>query len=145
MGSLDRGHERARLITAIAHRTAPYSQLAAERGVTRQAISAFARRWALAIADARAAADDDAAHLWISQRTARLAEYQQTVEDIDAALRFGLIDDEYVSTPDDRAALLRIRLQALRQAAEETGQLRDTAPVQAVEIRLNGVDLSQLT
>lgn len=140
--TLDRGHERARLITAIANRTASYNTLAKERGVTRQAISAFAKRWALAIADARAAADDDAAHLWISQRTSRLAEYQQMIEDIDQALR---VDDEYAESPDDRAALLRIRLQALRQAAEETGQLRDTAPVQTVEIRLNGVDLSQLT
>lgn len=140
MGGLDRGHERARLITAIATRSASYNQLARDRNVSRQAISAFAKRWALAISDARAAADDDAAHLWITRRTARLAEYQQTIEDIDQTL-----NSDTEGQPDDRAALLRIRLQALRQAAEETGQLRDTAPVQTVEIRLNGVDLSQLT
>jgi hypothetical protein len=134
--NLDRGRARARLIHDIATRRTTYTQLARERGVTRNAISMFAARHALAIADARLNADDDAAHLWITHRTARLAELQQTIEDIDARLTMD---------PADRAPLLRLRLQALRQAAEETGQLRDTGQVHTVEIRLNGVDLDQLT
>jgi predicted transcriptional regulator len=133
---LDRGHLRARLIREIAGRTESYAQIAHRWGVTRSAVSQFAARHALAIADARADLDDSTAHLWVTHREARLAEIQQTIEDLDARL---------ARDPADRAPLLRLRLQAIRQAAEETGQLRDTAPVHTVEIRLNGVDLDQLT
>jgi transposase-like protein len=133
---LDRGHLRARLIREIAGRTESYAQIACRHGVTRSAISQFAARHQLAILDARQALDDDTAALWVSRRRDRLAEIQQTIEDLDAQLD---------AQPEDRAQLWRLRLQAIRQAAEETGQLRDTAPVHTVEIRLNGVDLDQLT
>jgi len=133
---LDRGHLRARLIREIAGRTESYAQIARHHGVTRSAVSQFAARHQLAILDARQALDDDTAALWVSRRRDRLAEIQQTIEDLDAQLD---------AQPEDRAQLWRLRLQAIRQAAEETGQLRDTAPVHTVEIRLNGVDLDQLT
>lgn len=135
-GRLDRGHTRARLIHEIATRTEPYTKIADRHGVTRSAISQFAARHALAIADARASLDDEAAHLWVTHRTARLAEIQQTIEDLDDALAGGLAPD--------RAPLYRARLAAIRQAAEETGQLRDTAPVHTVQIVLNGVDPADL-
>jgi transposase-like protein len=133
---LDRGHLRARLIREIAGRTESYAQIARRHGVTRSAISQFAARHQLAILDARQALDNDTAALWVSRRRDRLAEIQQTIEDLDAQLD---------AQPEDRAQLFRLRLQAIRQAAEETGQLRDTAPIHTVEIRLNGVDLDQLT
>lgn len=143
--TIDRGHIRSRLIVEIATGTRPYSAIARDYDVTRQAIAEFAKRHHLAIADARAAAQDATAHLWVSQRTARLAEIQQTIEDIDQSIRTPTPDEDGNPVPaEDRAALYRLRLQAIRQAAEETGQLRDTAPVQTVEIRLNGVDLTAL-
>lgn len=135
-GRLDRGRARLRLLHEIATGNHSYAALARQHGVTRSAISQFAARHQLAILDARQALDDDTAALWVSRRRDRLAEIQQTIEDIDVRLTMD---------PADRAPLLRLRLQALRQAAEETGQLRDTAPVHTVEIRLNGVDLDQLT
>jgi transposase-like protein len=133
---LNRGRSRLRLIHEIATGRHSYAELARRHGVTRSAISQFAARHQLAILDARQALDDDTAALWISRRRDRLAEIQQTIEDLDAQLD---------AQPEDRAQLWRLRLQAIRQAAEETGQLRDTAPVHTVEIRLNGVDLDQLT
>jgi transposase-like protein len=135
-GPLDRGRARLRLIHEIATGNHSYAALARQHGVTRSAISQFAARHQLAILDARQALDDDTAALWVSRRRDRLAEIQQTIEDLDAQLD---------AQPEDRAQLWRLRLQAIRQAAEETGQLRDTAPVHTVEIRLNGVDLDQLT
>jgi transposase-like protein len=133
---LNRGRSRLRLIHEIATGRHSYAELARRHGVTRSAISQFAARHQLAILDARQALDDDTAALWVSRRRDRLAEIQQTIEDLDAQLD---------AQPEDRAQLWRLRLQAIRQAAEETGQLRDTAPVHTVEIRLNGVDLDQLT
>jgi transposase-like protein len=133
---LNRGRSRLRLIHEIATGRHSYAELARRHGVTRSAVSQFAARHQLAILDARQALDDDTAALWVSRRRDRLAEIQQTIEDLDAQLD---------AQPEDRAQLWRLRLQAIRQAAEETGQLRDTAPVHTVEIRLNGVDLDQLT
>jgi len=135
-GHLNRGHTRSQLIRQIATHEHSYAELGRRYGVSRSAISQFAARWALAISDAQRDIDDETTHLWVSHRAARLAELQQTIEDIDSALS---------EIPDDRAQLLRIRLQAIRQAAEETGQLTQNDDQKTVRIEFNGVDVSQLT
>jgi predicted transcriptional regulator len=131
---------RANLIRDLAAGDTSQTDLAARYGVTQSAISKFAGRHQLAIIDARGHITEEGAGLWIASRRARLAEIQRVAEDVNAEVDRAISD----GTPLD-AGVLRVKLTALRNAAEELGQLKDTGGVQTLRIEIPGIDMTKLT
>jgi|SRR5271170_548134 len=90
-------------------------------------------------------ADDEAGQLWITDRILRLAEYQDVVERVNDQIA-DLRDIEAVNPHDPKrsplqyaawqppepkripAMLLKMKIEALRTAAEELGQLPNDVP-----------------
>lgn len=110
-GKLSRGWVKTRLIRDLATGEKTQVQLAQEYGCVQSSISEFATRNAEAIAAVRSKVEDEWAALWVADRFNRVAEMQSDIEDIG-------------STSD--AQLLRVKHAALRQIAEELGQLKTT-------------------
>ena len=143
-GALERGHVRARLIRELATGEHTQVELARRHGVDQSAISRFASRHAERIADVAGKLDDEFAGLWIAGKAARIAEYQQQVDDI-----ADLMDDpERAARAGVQAAeMFRTAQAALRAVSEELGQLPARVQVQhsgSLDVRLNGVDLAAL-
>jgi uncharacterized small protein (DUF1192 family) len=133
----------AALGAPIVHRAAARSpsferKLAAEFGVSGPAVHYFKVRNAAAITAARREIENELAALWIAQLSARLAELQEDVERIN--------DDLDVTAPDRRPRLYAAKCRALRNAAEELGQLapRPVSVGPVVRYEIVGVDLDQL-
>lgn len=120
----------------LAMTVAPQSVLAEKYGVSEAAISQFKARKAEEIAEIAAAADDEYAGMWIAKKVARLAELENIFDQAmtptpkvfgkDADQVCDPVTGEPVYEVDGRAAM-----QALKQAAEELGQL-------ATRVQLNG-------
>lgn len=143
-GALERGHVRARLVRELATGEHSQAELARRHGCSRQAVSDFARRHAERIADVAGRLDDEFAALWVASKVARLAEYQQDIEDVEALLA----DPETAAKAGVAwAEVKRVKQAALRAVAEEAGQLPARVQVQhsgSLDVRLNGVDLDAL-
>lgn len=130
---LSRGWVKHKLIHEVARKEKSTTQLAEEYGVTTSAISQFKTRHATRIAEVEQDIENAFAGLWIAQKEARLAEYQ---EDVD---RIGDADDP---------ALLRIKAAMLKAVAEEMGHLPTKTSMQVeknkVTYTIEGVDLDEL-
>lgn len=132
-----RGRERLNLIGDLAAGLLTGTQLAEKYDRHATQISEFKTRNADEIQAVRDAGGNLLAALWAAQKEQRIAELQRDIEAVADAL-----DDEDV--PPD-AALLRAKHSALRQIAEELGQLTvkvDTT--QQVTYRLEGVNTDDL-
>jgi hypothetical protein len=131
---------RLRLQREIAAGEKTYEQLAEEFDVTDDTISAFAKRYRDAIELIRQDFANEFAGLWIARKEARLAEFQQDVEDINEAVEAG--DEE------DWTKLLRVKHTALRYVAEELGHLPGRPQIHVEQAKVTyvveGVDLSLL-
>ncbi len=129
-----RGHIAGELIRLLADGAHTHEQLAEQYGVVRQAITAFAGRNADAISAAMADANAAMAGLWIAQKRARVAEYQEDVEGINDAIG-GQFDG-------DIAPLFRHKHNALRSVAEELGDLRQFVSVDSKQVTytVEGID-----
>jgi hypothetical protein len=150
-GALERAHIRAELIRLLA--TGEHSQTAlAERyDVGQQSISAFAKRHAADIARVRtvlaAHADDEFAHLWAADKRARIATYQDQVDQI-ADL---MADPESAARAGVQAAeMWRTAQTALKSVAEELGQLPNRSTIAheggvSVRYEVVGVALEDLS
>lgn len=161
------GRNARQLIRQLANGRKTMTQLAAQYEVSVSAVSQFARRHADAIeayrADANAALDE----LWITDKRERLAVLQQQVEEAASKRQATALVREYLATADDLddAAKLTIMenlakaagtgtswatvaAKAIRQAAEELGQLPAATKVEVndrrVSVSIEGVDLSKL-
>lgn len=110
-GQLEKGWRRAALIRDLATQEKTQVQLAEAYGVGQPAISQFATRHADDIAAVRAKIEDKWAALWAADKFNRVAELQADIEGIDA-------------DGPDADKLLRVKHAALRQIAEELGQLK---------------------
>lgn len=110
-GKLERGWAKTRLIRDLATAEKTQVQLAAEYGVRQSSVSEFATRHADEIAAVRSKIDDEWASLWVADRFNRVAEMQDDIEKISE-----------LPVPD--RDLLRVKHAALRQIAEELGQLK---------------------
>lgn len=134
---LDRGWRKAQLIRQLALGELSQTRLGELYGVSQASISRFATRHAADIEQVRwnlaEKVQQGAEHLWVVGKQNRLAEYQ------DVAERMGSM-----STP--RAQ--EIRMQALRNVAEELGDLPARTNVQidqtTVQYEIVGVSLEDI-
>lgn len=110
---LERGHVKLGLIRALAKGEESLMEIARRHNTSHGAIQAFAARHADEIAALKADIASLFGALWIADKAARLAEYQQDAEDIDATLAVDGVDTN----------LMRAKHRVLRSAAEELGQL----------------------
>lgn len=157
---LERGWKRTWLLHQLARAEASNHGLARALKVDHRAVDRFAIRHKDEIESIRKRMEDEFQTLWIASKVARLAEYQQDVEDIT-----GIIDaafDPPESGPLDPTAdqektqnlealpqWLRVKHAALRAAAEELGQIPNKINMtvgggQVITYRVEGVDLEQL-
>lgn len=156
------GHVKLDLIRALAAGKVRRSQLAKDYGVSPAAITAFASRNALAIQMLHDDLQAEMKALWIAEKAARVAEYQQDVDDINGSehARREAVKTALGDTLDVQAALaeseglapdpaqLRGKHRALRSVAEELGQLpaRVTVEIGDTHVRheLVGVDIDDV-
>lgn len=160
---LERGWTKWRLIRDLASMDRTKAQLSRAYGVTTSAITQFSQRHAVEIDEVKAAIEDEMAGLWIAQKRARLAEYQQDLEDLAELMALDMDPDtapREAADPDDPdstivvkvgtdvPAISRARSRILKQVAEEMGHLPARVQVNVNDQRVNysveGVDLSQL-
>lgn len=135
--------------------------MAAERfAASREGVRDFAHRHQADIEAMKNGLESEYTGLWVAEKRARVAEYQQDVEQSNRELELlaeGRLRGEdgedgegmVVSVSDELARLLRGKHRALRQAAEELGQLPSRIALTVgddVRVRhiLEGVDVDQL-
>jgi hypothetical protein len=129
---LDRARTRVPLIYDLACGDSSMEALGEKYGVEHSSISRFARRYATEIGTQRASLEDKLAAVWIAQKAARLAEYQDDVESINAV-------HDVLPAPDP--SLLGAKHRALRNSAEELGALKTVIDsTVSVRYELVGVD-----
>jgi hypothetical protein len=160
---LERGWTRWKLIRELAVGEQTPASLARKYGVDRSAIAHFGKRHAAEIEEVRAEVQDELVGLWITQKAARLAEYQQDLEDVNALMALDMDPDTAPRADPDEddpdgaeviivgakvPALLKAKARLLHQVAEEMGHLPARVQVQVNDQRVSysveGVDLSQL-
>jgi hypothetical protein len=130
-GQLERGWRRTALIRDLAAGEATQVELAVKYGVTQPSVSAFRDRHEREIDAVRTQLDDKWAALWAADKFNRVAELQSDIETI---------------TGEDDEKLLRVKHAALRQIAEELGQLKQVVEVGgSVTYTITGLDPAALT
>lgn len=127
--------ERRQLCRELATGEMSGAALGKKYGVTRQAISAFAKRHAREVDDIKAQLDDEFAGLWIADKAARIATYQADIEQS--------LDGDYAGHYEQ----VRTRHAAMRAVSEELGQLPPRATVAIVPVQhiIEGVGVEVLT
>lgn len=130
---LERGWVKYKLIRELAQGIKSQAKLAEEYGVNVGSIAKFKTRHQTEIDETAAGFEDEFAALWVAQKAQRLAELQSDIDAIDS------------DADPDR---LKIKHAALKQVAEELGQLPsrmavnvNTAPV---TYKIEGVDMDKL-
>lgn len=132
-GDLERGWAKTRLIRELAAGGKTQSELAVEYGVVQSAVAAFSARHADEITALKTRIEDEWAALWAADKFNRVAELQADIESIK-------VDGTF-----DVDKLLRVKHAALRQIAEELGQLKTTVEVGGkVTYVIEGIDASVL-
>lgn len=115
-----RGHLRLRLIRELAMGVATQAELATRFGVDQNTVRTFRERNEEDIQDVRKALMDEVvsetAGLWIADKSARVAEYQDDVERINELLESGLSEGLVPRFLNSKHA-------ALKAVAEELAQL----------------------
>lgn len=130
---LERGWVKYKLIRELATNVKTQAQLAEEYGVSDVSISKFKTRHLTEVNEVTAQLEDEFAALWLANKASRIAELQADIDNIGDSL-----------DPD----LLKAKHAAIRNAAEELGQLPSRYNVQVnnapVTYRIDGVDMDQL-
>lgn len=164
-GKLDRGPRRAQLIRMLAQGDRTRAQLARYFDCDRSSITEFADRWKQEIETAKADIENEFADLWIADKRARLAEYQDDIARIHTMQdRLGEIWAELRQGPDvakqevlmaeaealsaDAVQWARVKQAALRAAADELGQIPAKMQLMVdqsvTHVVIEGVDLDDL-
>jgi hypothetical protein len=117
IGKLERGWVRHNLIADLAAMQNTQVELGLKYDCNQSSISEFAKRHADEIEAKKKCIEDELHGLWIASKAARLAEYQQTLDDIEDYVHSEALSDKAV-----REAVA-LKLKTLRQAADELGQL----------------------
>lgn len=134
-----RGRTALALVQELALGVASERELAEQFGVSGPAIHQFKRSHAEQIRATRLDIENEFTALWIASKAARLAELQDDIERINDALD--------TVAPEQRPRLYAAKLAALRQAAEELGQLSPKAVSVGTTVRYEivGVDMDALS
>lgn len=108
--------------------------LARKYGISRAAVTQFARRHQAEIDELKANADDAFAGLWIADKSARMAAYQADLE-LSGTGKYGSHWEQ-----------IRTRTQILKQVAEELGQMPPRAGIVVIPVThvIEGVDVEAL-
>lgn len=118
------GYEKHELRTHLARGTFTQAKLAEMYGVTPQTIVQFKARYAKRIEDMRKAyekgIESEFVGLWVAEKSARIAEYQQQIEFV----------SESLEQSDDPSKLLRLAQSAIKSVAEELGALPNRATIE---------------
>lgn len=127
------GRHKLAVMRALAEGIGP-SEIARQYECDPSAVSKFARRYAAEIAEIRADFENEFAGLWIAKKQARLAEYQQDVENY----------EEFAADVPEYA---RLKQAALKAAAEELGALKYNLQTQSevTHYVIEGIDPKELT
>lgn len=115
------------------------TEIAEKWGITPQAISQFGKRYAAEIEAQRADLENEFAALWVADKHKRIAVLQQDIEQADFL--------QSIIPTGDSGAVARVKHAALKQVAEELGQIPNKTQVQhtgKVEYNIVGVDTSDL-
>lgn len=129
------GQQKLRLIQEIAEGTRPYRELAEEYGFTSESVVAqFKMRNKEAIARAKQGFEQRMEDLWVADKRARIATYEESIESLSQ-----LVDE---LEPEKRPNAHKIIHNALRNVAEELGQLapKEVPVAGQLTVRLEGVD-----
>lgn len=133
-GHLERGWVKHRLIRDFALGEKTGAQLAEQYGVSQTSISAFKKRNAMEIEDVRNNLADEYAGVWVAQKMARIAEYQQAAEKM---------------ANGTSARNQEVLVSILKAVAEELGQLPARTQVQVntqnVTYEIVGINPEDLT
>lgn len=151
--SLETGWVKRRLIIDLAKDERTQYELADRYGCSQPAISAFKKRHQLEIASVLDDLSNEYAGLWIAEKSARIAEYQADVDQVNELLQLDMFDDDIPAEVKEAAvthlpALQRQKARALRNVAEEMGHLPARTIINVNDRRasysVEGVDLEQL-
>jgi hypothetical protein len=127
-----RGQERADLVDDLAQKSLTHAELATKYSRHVQTISQFSARNSSEIAGRRGVLQGELAsettHLWVADKTARIAWYQKMIEDLDGYLA----DDELDLSVRHRYT--REVASMLRAVTEEKGELRSTVEVESAPV-----------
>lgn len=151
---LEREPQRRQLQVALAHATSTQDVLAEKFGVTQPAISAFKKRHAAVIQEIRDNANNEFAGMALAQKQNRVAAlidlFEKSIVPTPKITNKGTVvvdpaSGEFVYEIDGRAGM-----QALKQIAEELGQLVQRSQVSGdmqttTTYKIVGVDPSDLT
>lgn len=139
-----RGWRKRQLIRDLALGNLTFEELAAKYDHAEVSIRTFARKNKEFIDEVKAAHENEYAGLWIVSKSARIAEYQQDVEEINEVLA-RLLDTEQ----DLNSNLIRMKHNALRSVADELGELPTRVQLQSdnksVTYHIEGVNPGDVT
>jgi len=126
--------ERRQLVRDLATGEVHRAALARKFGITRAAVTQFARRNAKEIDEIKANLEDEFAGQWIAQKELRIEQYQRDLE-LSA-------EGEFAGHYEQ----IRTRTQILHNVAEELGQLptRGNITVVPVQHTIIGIDMDDL-
>ncbi len=146
--TLRRLANKTKLTVLLAEGGLSKDQLATKFGVSKASITRFAKEFFDDIEHykfrlAQTAKDMYEPTLWIHNQMDRLAQYQQCFEDLEAQVILDTANNRRVDT-----GLIKTKLQALRNVAEELGQIQPkmttTIDAPIVTFTIDGVDMSAL-
>ena len=150
---------KRKLILALAHQQGRKADLAGEFGISPSTLTRFIARHKEEIEAVRAGTEQRMTDLWIADKGARMAAYQRDVDVVEAEIESvvadrssqdgdvfpGEGDARLVDTSDQLGRLMRAKHRALRQAAEELGQIPSKVQInvggERVKHVLEGVDI----
>lgn len=166
---LEPAHIKQKLIRELAEQKKTQAVLAREYGVSHPSIVSFKQRHKRRIEAVREDLENEFAGLWIADKSARVAHYETTLEQLDAQIfraLDGLVDRDSiveqlrqgvavedieigVDVSETLVRLMKEKARALRSVAEELGQLPSRVQVNlgagtSATLKLEGVDLDKL-
>lgn len=140
-----RGWRKTWLLNKLAMSDSSGNALATALGVHHTTVYNFAKKYEDEIQRIRDHMEEEFVTLWITEKVHRLAEYQQDVEDANDVITEGLSRSDREYLPQ----WIRIKHQALRAVADETGQIPNKISMNVEGDRkityvLEGVDIDKL-
>lgn len=137
-GAVLRGPTRVSLIYDLALDAFSERGLAERYGVSQPSIHEFKVKYGAEIAHAREDIQNELAVLWIANKVNRLAELEDDVDQINKALENASVDN--------MPRLMMAKHRAIRNAAEELGQLAPRAVDATIRVQyeITGVNMNAL-